>query len=1103
MPSLDTERPFLGRDGEVETLTRALGRGRLMLVTGEAGIGKTRLAEEFAAHAAAGGAQVRWGRCWEGDGAPAFWPWIEVLRSHTRETDSATLRAQLGAGAADVALIVEELHVRFPDLPEPRSSDSKQSRFRLFDAITSFLKNAAATRPLVVILEDLHWADAPSLLLLRFVAREIEGTSLLVVATFRDGEVAPGAPAAETITKLARYRTCERMPLGGLREGEVHRYVEIVLGDDAAERLTAPLHRETDGNPFFLGEIVRLLARELAPAAATPPFALPETVRDVIAHRLGGYTTECLEVLRVAAVIGQTFTLAVLRRVPDLADVPLLDLVSAAVDGRVLTAAGEVSGAYRFTHSLIREALYDALPLVRRAELHWSVGEALAGLQHANLDAHAAELAHHFMQAAARDGAERAIEYAVRAGEHATRMLAHEEAAAHHGRALLALEQWRPGDESRTCTILLALGESRVRAGDPTGAEDAFAHAAALAQRLDVPQLLGRAALGLGEVERFQDRLGPLLEDALERLGPDDSKLRVRLLTRLAVALYWSPPDGRKTALSAEAVAMARRLDHTSTLAYALAGRITTLSGPDDVEERLAAATEMRRLAERCADRELAMVGRGWSIADALALGRITDVRREIDAFTAAARELRHPYFTWWATAMGVMRTILEGRFVEAEALANEALRLGQRAIVADAAQAFAGHLYVLCIEQERLEQLEAVAKAFVAQFPLLPSGHCGLALLYAEQGRVADAEAEIAALAADDFAMLPRNPEWLSCIAGLAEASALLPSAPSAATLYALLAPYRDRVIVAGLGVLCAGSVAHFLGMLATRLGRFDAAAEHLATALLVHAAIGSPPCTAYSHCEYARLALARRAPSDLERVERARAEALAIAERLGMKRLRRRLAGLGVEAPHPTTAQRTAVLRREGDYWTVRWQHAEFRLRDSVGLQYLAMLLGNPTRDFLAIDLVATCRTRRAADGRTNSSTVDPSLAARADGDVGPLVDQRARNAYRRRREALRTELAEAETFNDVDRASRIRAEIEALSAELARAFGVGDRDRPAASPLERARVSVTRAIRHAVRRIGRNDDDLGRHLATTIKTGTFCSYSPEAGSRISWEP
>jgi hypothetical protein len=1101
VPSLDTERPFLGRDGEVETLIRALGRGRLMLVTGEAGIGKTRLAEEFAAHAAAGGAQVRWGRCWEGDGAPAFWPWIEVLRSHARETDDDTLRAQLGAGAADVALVVEELRARFPELSEPQSSDSKQSRFRLFDAITCALKNAAAARPLVVILEDLHWADAPSLLLLRFVARELEGTSLLVVATFRDGEVAPGAPAAETIAKLARYRACERMPLGGLREDDVHRYVELVLGGDAAARLTTPLHRETDGNPFFLGEIVRLLAREPAPAKATPPFALPETVRDVIARRLAAHTPECLDMLRVAAVVGRTFTLAALGEVPDLADAPLLDLVSAAIDGRLLTAAGEVGGAYRFTHSLIRETLYDALPLAQRAELHWSVGEALAALHHANLDTHAAELAHHFMQAAVRDGAERAIEYAVRAGEHATRMLAHEEAAAHHTRALLALEQWRPADESRACTILLALGESRVRAGDPTGAEDAFVRAAALARRLDAPQLLGRAALGLGEVERFQDRLGSLLEDALERLGPDDSKLRVRLLTRLAVALYWSPRDGRKTALSAEAVAMARRLDHTSTLAYALAGRIATLSGPDDVEQRLAAATEMRRLAERCADRELAMVGRGWSIADALALGRITDVRREIDAFTASARELRHPYFMWWATAMAVMRTILEGRFAEAETLANEALRLGQRAIVADAAQAFAGHLYVLCIEQERLEQLEAVAQAFVEQFPLVPSGHCGLALLHAEQGRVADAEAEIATLAADDFAMLPRNPEWLSCVAGLAEASALVPSAPSAATLYALLAPYGDRVIVAGLGVLCAGSVAHFLGMLATRLGHFAAAAEHLETALRVHAAIGSPPWTAYSHCEYTRLALARRAPGDRERAERARAAALEIAERLGMKRLRRRVAALAAEAPHAATTPRTAVLRREGDYWTVRWDRAEFRLRDSVGLQYLATLLGNPTRDFLAIDLVTTCRTRRADEGRRNP-TVDPTLAARADGDLAPLVDRRARHAYRRRLEDLRAELAEAEAFNEVARASHSRAEIEALSAELARAFGVGDRDRPAGSPLERARVSVTRAIRHAVQRIGRNDDDLGRHLATTIKTGTFCSYSPDTGSRISWE-
>ena len=1107
--NLDAQRPFVGRDDELETLGNCLGQGRLILVTGDPGIGKTRLAEEFAGQARERGALVRWGRCWEGDGAPAFWPWIEIVRSIAHHVDLEALRVQLGAGAADIAHMVDDVRVRFPDLPEPPRLDPKQARFRLFDSIATFFKNVATTQPLVLVLEDLHWADTPSLLLLQFLAREIETAPLLLIGTFRDAEVGKADPLADALGQLVRHRYCERMPLGGLGETHVRCYVERTLGREAAENLAAALHRETDGNPFFLGEIVRLLTREPRTEAprAPRPFGIPETVRDVIARRLRAYPPECIEVLRVASVVGRAFTLAVLQRVPELERHPLLDLLSEAIAGRLLTDTSDVTGGYWFTHSLIREALYNEIPMARRVQLHWDVGEALEAYHRPSAGAYAAELAHHFLQAAANDSAERAIEYAVRAGEYASELLAHEEAAAHYARALHALEQWQPADERRACTVLLALGESRVRAGDPTGAEDAFLRAATLARRVDAPELLGRAALGLGEVERFHDRLADLLGESLDRLGAADSPLRVRLLTRLAITLYWSQPSERKRALSDEAVAMARRIGHTSTLAYALAGRIATLSGPDDVEERLAVAMEVRRLADHCGDRELAMVGRGWCITDSLALGRIHHVRREIDAFATSAGELRHPYFAWWSTAIRVMQTILEGRLADAEILAEEALRLGQRAVVADATPVFVGHLFVLCLEQERLEQLESIVKAFVQQFPLISSGRCALALLCADQGRVAEAEAEIAALAGDDFSALPRNPGWLSGIAALAETSALLPDAPCAATLYALLAPYHHRVIVDGLGVLCSGSVAHFLGMLATRLRRWDEAATHLDEALRVHEMIGSPPWTAYTQCEYARLALARRAPADAERAATLRAKALRCAEDLGMKRLRRRLIALEADImwSDPRNVQRTGTLRKEGDYWVVCWGHSEFRLRDSVGLRYLAMLIGNPARDLLAIDLVTTCRSSRIrttlpSSGR-GATSVDRSVASRSLGDAGPLLDRRARLAYRLRLKDLRAALAEARAFNDLDRAQRTQAEIDALAGELARAVGLGGRDRRAASPVERARISVTRAIRAAVERIRQADAALGRHLAITIKTGTFCSYTPDTRAPVSW--
>jgi tetratricopeptide (TPR) repeat protein len=1103
----EAQRPFVGRDGEIERLESHLGHGRLILVTGDPGIGKTRLVEEFAAHARARGVVAWWGRCWEGEGAPAFWPWIEIVRGIALHTDPATLRAQLGPAAADVAQLVDDVRARLPDLPDPPRLDPKQSRFRLFDGITTFLKNAA-TRAMVLVLEDLHWADTPSLLLLRFLAREIEAAPLLVIGTFRDAEVGRAHPLAAALGELLRHRRCEHLPLGGLGEPDVRRYLDLVIGPEAAQTMAASLHRETDGNPFFLAELVRLIARE--PGTGSPgalrPAGVPATVRDVIARRLQAYSPECVDVLRVASVVGRDFTLAVLQRLPELERRPLLNLLSEAISGRLITDSPGVAGGYRFTHSLLRETLYDDLALARRVQLHRSIGNAIEAYRGTAVGAHAAELAHHFLQAVAEGEAERAIHYAARAGEHATAVLAHEEAAAHYTRALHALELWRPADAQRACSLLLALGESRVRAGDPMGAEEAFLRAATRARAIDTPALLGRAALGLGEVERFHDRLGPLLEEALDRLGTADDPLRVRLLTRLAVTLYWSQAEGRKIALSNEAVAMARRLGHTRTLAYALAGRIATLSGPDDVEERLAAASEMRRLAERCDDRELAMIGRGWCIADSLALGQTQRVRHDIDRFAALAAELRHPYFAWWSTAIRTMQAILEGRFAEAETLAEEALRLGQCAIVADATQVFAGHLYFLCLEQERHEHLESIVTAFVRQFPHIPGGHCLLALLYADQGRSAEAEAEMAAIARNDFEALPRNPEWLSAIAALAETSAVLPDAPYAEILYALLTPYRQRVIVAGLGVLCSGSVAHFLGILATRLGRWDEAAAHFEAALRVHTQIEAPPSTAYTQYEYARLALARGAPGDRERAATLRGHALRCAEALGMKRLRRRVLALGTDPVElgQLAAQRAGTLHREGDYWMVRWGRSEFRLRDRVGLQYLAMLVANPAREFLAIDLVTTRRSRHIRA----TSVADTAGAALGDArarvsvaDSGPLLDRQARVAYRRRLEELRGALAEAQREHDLDRVQRTRAEIEALAGELSRAVGFGGRDRRAASPVERARVSATRAIRAAVRQIGQNDAALAHHLAVTIKTGTFCSYTPDPRTRVSW--
>jgi tetratricopeptide (TPR) repeat protein len=1099
----DQHRAFIGREAELTALQSYVGQGRLALLSGEAGIGKTRLVEEFALRVVRPERTVHWGRCWDDVGAPAFWPWIDIVRSLARATAPDVLRAQLGHGAAEIACLVPEVRERLPDLAVAPVVEGKYARFRLFEAVVTFLGNAASGGPLILILEDLHWADAPSLQLLRFLAREIGASSLLVIGTFRDTELRDGSPLGDLLARVARYRDCNRMALAGLSEGEVRCYLDA-QGRAVGESLVAALYRDTEGNPFYLGEFVRLLAKDPpSDETGTRPYPIPSTVRDVIRRRLDAYSPNCQEMLRVAAVAGAPFTLALLQRVPAVAHLAVLSLLSDALAGGLVVATSDDAPSYRFAHALIRDTLYDDLSLERRVRLHNVVGETLEQL-HGGNEVCVRDLAHHFARGASQDHGERAIHYALRAAEQAGAAGAHHDAAAQYASALELLRQWQPSDERRMCGALVGLGEARVRSGDPAAAEEAFVEAIALARHVGESEIFARATLGLGEVERFHDRLVPLLEEALRLLGSDDGAQRVRLLTRLAVALYWSEREDHKRALSEEAVAMARRLAVPSTLAYALAGRIATLSGPDDVEERLATAVEMRRVADRCGDRELSMIGRGWSIADRLALGDADRVWAEVDAFAAAATDLRHPYFLWWSTAMRVMQAILQGRLADAEGLAQQALHLGQRAIVADAMQVFAGHFYVICIEQERLDQLEAIVVDFVRQFPHLPNGHCGLALLYAERGRFADGEAEMAKIAADDFRALPRNPEWLGSIAALAETSVLLPDAPYAETLYALLRDYRHRIIVSGLGALCSGSVAHFLGVLASRLGHWEDAADHLEEALRVHRRLEAPAWVAYTRCELARLALARGGAGDLERAAGLRADAQRVADELGMARLRRRLRVLETAPPGAALgpARRRGALRKEGEYWTVRWERGEFRLRDSVGLQYLAILIGNPGREFLAIDLIAARRAAAPSTPEHRPRTGDRELHAGHLGDAGSVLDPQARSAYRTRVDELRGELAEALRFNDAARASRAQGELDMLLGELARAVGLGGRERRAGSPVERARVSATRAIHAAVRRIRENDAALARHLARVIKTGTFCSYTPDVRIAVTWE-
>ena len=393
---------FVGRERELDALIKGLddafaGRGRLFLLVGEPGIGKSRLADELIGRAKARGTQVLIGRCWEAGGAPAYWPWVQSLRAYVRETEPQTLRAQLGSGAADLAQLLPELRDFFPDLPEPPALEPEGARFRLFEAASAFLIDAGQARPLVLVLDDLHAADEPSLLLLRFLARQLGQSRLLVIGAYRDVDPSPSDPLTTALTELVREPMTSCLPLAGLAERDIARFIELTTGETPADQLVAIMREETEGNPLFVGEIVRLLATEgsLGNATASSRLAIPQSVRDVIARRLRHLSPECNRVLVLASVIGREFALNALARVSGISEDELLDTLEEAMEARVVSDVPGSRDRLRFAHVLIRDTLYEGLTSARRVRLHRRAAEALESLYGDEPGQHLAELAYH------------------------------------------------------------------------------------------------------------------------------------------------------------------------------------------------------------------------------------------------------------------------------------------------------------------------------------------------------------------------------------------------------------------------------------------------------------------------------------------------------------------------------------------------------------------------------------------------------------------------------------------------------------------------------------------------------------------------------------
>ena len=553
---------FVGRQKEIGELRAALeealsGRGRLVMLVGEPGIGKTRTSTELATYAGLRRAQVLWGRCYESQGAPPYWPWVQAIRSYVREKDPSQVRTEMGSGAADIAEIVSDVRERLPGLqPSPQLDSPEASRFRLFDSITAFLKGASRTQPIVLVLDDLHWADKPSLLLLEFLAKELQSTRLLVVGTFRDVELNRRHALTQTLGELGRERLFSRIQLKGLSQDDVGKFIELTSGRKPPGELISAVYSQTEGNPLFVTEVVRLLVQEgaLDRAASGDKRSLsidiPAGVREVISRRLQRLSERCNDVLTTASVIGREFTLQQLAAVgadpsvtveERLTEDRLLEVVEEALGGRVIEELSSEAGRYQFTHALIQDTLANELSATRRVRLHARIALALERMYGAEADGHASELAYHFAVAARVIGPAKAVRYSLAAGERSLADYAFEEALSHFQRAL-ELKASSPMD-AEFAAIYSGLGRAQ----------------AATLQIQDAIRNLDKAVEYYATVGDFQKAAGAascpfpaysgvlegsvqLVERALA-LVPPDSILAGHLQARLATALYYQQAD--------------------------------------------------------------------------------------------------------------------------------------------------------------------------------------------------------------------------------------------------------------------------------------------------------------------------------------------------------------------------------------------------------------------------------------------------------------------------------------------------------------------------------------------------------------------------------
>jgi len=891
---------YVGRAAERSRLIQlwaaaVAGKRQVAFLSGEPGIGKTRLATYAALEARAQGAIVLYGRCDEELGLPHA-PFIEALNHLVEHAPQELLARHVGRHGGDLTRLVPQLALRVPDAPPPRETDPETERYLMWGAAMGLLVEASAEAPIAFVIDDLHWADRPTLSLLRHLVFSAPRARLMVIGAYRESDLTREHPLTELLAELRREHGVERIALKGLDRPDVIAIMEAVAGHDLDETGHALAHEvlgETDGNPFFVAEILRHLDETGALYRGEDgrwtlrgelhEIGLPQSVREVIGRRVERLGREAARSLGIAAVIGRDFDLDLLARVAEPSEDELLDVLDQAAEASILEEVGDPPGRFTFSHALVNHTLYEALGPTRRARVHRRVAEALEEICGDDPGARLGELAQHWAAAALTSGGERkALTYARRAGEKALADLAPAEALRWFDRALHMLDDAPEPDPAERCDVQIGLGEAKRQLADP-GFRDALLEASRLARDLGDADRLAHATLAntrgqvsaLGQIDT--DKV-EMTQAALDLIPASRPALRAQLLSALALELNFEPDHRHRRALVDEALVLVARSGDERAQAHVLHHSCLSIQRPDTIGERRAMVEDMRKLAERFGDPELRFWSQ-WLATHAGEVGDFDEVDRSLAAARVIADEIGQPALIWTCLFSESCRLRVAARLDEAEALAARAGGMDQP----DAGMLVAGQRVGLRWEQGRSEEIVDLVVQAQADNPGISGFRPATAVVLVDVGRHDEARALLDAAAEEGFDAVPRDNVWSTTLALWAQVVHDLPAPEHARPLYDELAPWRHLMVWNA--AVAYNSVDHYLGGLAATLHDYEGAVRHFESAIATAERIPAPLWLARTLLWYGQLAF--------ETGNRARARELL--ERSA--RLAREHGGAGVE--------------------------------------------------------------------------------------------------------------------------------------------------------------------------------------------------------------